>query len=197
MTSGTLATYVFHIEYDIDGYTKDADHNDGDCRLTVENKTKGRQLFAQSNAFTYAPKTSRIFKFTAAAQGDEDFQNDTIEWCLKDMSVDTDGFFTVSWGAQLESDHEHTGEPGIITEFPENPDANSDDELLPQNCDLYINGNLVKQDFASGAFQTVIDISDEMNPGEWNIYEVDSDRLGEVQAIPYLEGYRYVGATDP
>lgn len=178
--------FLFHIDYDIAGYTKDADHNNGDCRLTVSNETKNRPLF-NGSIETYRPKTGNTFYFSSEAQGEEDFSSDIITWCLKDVSVDTDGQFRVSWGAVMESDHTHEADPGLEESF-------DGEQLYPKNVDVIVNGTTVQLDLGDGSTQLTeqIDLSGELTSGRKNEIQLDSDSKGHIQAHMDIDVYRQI-----
>jgi hypothetical protein len=163
----------------------------GDAALTIENTTKGNVLFDETSdrggRSSYETGDSQLYIVSETAPDGGNLTGDTIEVTLEVNSSDTDGRFRLSFGNTLEGDHLHDPNPGIIEQFDGSTET-------PSNCDLIINGNTVATDIGSGTFQTVVDISDQMDKNAWNEYRVTSDSTGHILAIPYVEGYRYVGA---
>jgi len=91
---------------------------------------------------------------------------------------------TVSESSDASGDHTHPADPGIIEFGTE----------TPSGCDLVVNGSTVATDIGSGAFETVIDVTGELNQGAWNDIEVTSDTLGHIQATCYVETYKQIGS---
>lgn len=82
-------------------------------------------------------------------------------------------------------DHTHPVQPGIYE---------TNDTLT--NVNVSINGSDSGARFiGSGEFETVIDISGQMNPGQWNTIEVFGSDLGLAQATVYVEGYDKIGTV--
>jgi hypothetical protein len=89
---------------------------------------------------------------------------------------------TVSESSDASGDHVHDPQPGIYETFD-----------TPSNVDVLINGSTVATDVGSGTFETVIDISDELNPGQWNDITLTSDTLGLIGVTSFIRGYDQIG----
>lgn len=92
---------------------------------------------------------------------------------------------TQSETSDASGDHTHAVDPGII-EFP---------GRTPFNVDVIVNGGAVESDIGSGTFETTVDLSGDLNRGQWNMIELSSDTLGHLQAVISIESYRQLGAS--
>jgi hypothetical protein len=89
---------------------------------------------------------------------------------------------TVSETSDASGDHIHPPDPGIY----ETNDT-------PSNVNVYANGTQIASNIGSGEFETVVDVTGEFTPGEWNFIELTSDSLGIVSATIFIEGYKQIG----
>lgn len=93
--------------------------------------------------------------------------------------------------------HEHDPEPGIIEEFVTGQDNNGNDiveKLYPQNVDVLVNGSQLGLALGdgTGTFEETVDLSGQLNKGQWNTIELTSDAKGHLQAHLDLDVYRQV-----
>jgi len=95
---------------------------------------------------------------------------------------------------EAEADHTHDPQPGIITQFPDHPDANANDKIFPENCDVLVNGNSQNVSLGSGGqeFDGQVDLSGDLIPGQVNTVEITSDTLGHIQAHLDIDVYRQI-----
>jgi len=130
---------------------------------------------------------------TLPATVQKDVSGHTFEWQIANDGGSETGFVTVYSYYQTVGKHTHDPDPGVIESFPDEPNANASGELLPSNVDLLVNGTTVATDIGSGRFETTVDVSGALTPGEFNTIEATSDTLGHVKLTPFIESYKQIG----
>ncbi|AFH21515.1 hypothetical protein OSG_eHP3_00010 [environmental Halophage eHP-3] len=65
--------------------------------------------------------------------------------------------------------------------------------LEPSNVNVIVNNNTVASNVGSGTFETVVDISGDLNKGAWNTVELSSDSKGFVNATVAARAYQQIG----
>lgn len=152
--------------------------------LDIDNINSGTSLYAGSSE-TYDPNDSRFFE---AVETGSNLEGDTIEFSYsKSLGEES----LLSAGVMVLSDHTHTFDwqhvhdpnPGVI-EFGTD---------TPSGVDVIVNGTTVATDIGSGTFETEVDISGELNSGQWNLIELASDTLGHIQGTVSIDGYKKIG----
>ena len=178
-------------------YEQDDGYVIGDFRL--ENVTTGEYY---PNAFGYEHRYAPVPADSAVGGSNtfmfrvpEDVRGDTLEvqgrYSFKLNAND------INWRVKIDSavigKHTHDPDPGVIESFPDDPNSNAADELLPSNVDLLVNGSTVATDIGSGEFDTTVDITGTLNRDAFNTIAAASDSTGHVRLTISSETYKQIG----
>jgi hypothetical protein len=158
--------------------------------VKIENTDRGNTLYENSNSISFDPGDSQLFIVSESISGGDNLNGDNI-----DVTVDTSGDndWRMSYGNYVLSNHVHQPLPGIIEAF-------SGDRYHPNNCTIKINGNELNADipsipeseFDTDGWEEVVDIRDELEPGQVNTIEITSTDIGHIQAWVEGDVYRQI-----
>lgn len=181
------------------GYTGEESFSTGALSITIRNTDSGGVIYSDDVPVTYEPGDERVYMVSQTVDPGETLSNDLIEVEADVASIDSDPYaqFRFSYGANLQSEHIHELEPGVIERFSSErldfiPDEyfNDNGRLHPQNVTVKVNGNPVET-FAGEAqdYDRVIDVRGEMQQGSINEVVIQTESVGHIQA--WVEGDVY------
>jgi hypothetical protein len=171
-----------------------------DASATEDLRELDAEIYPTGGSTVASPIQSggQVFRELQPIRGTEltstDLAGEEMNLRFTDIAVTGSSDLTLEYQWAITAIPEHTHDVTISphTHDPQAGIFETGDTVTDLN--ISINGSDSGAGFiGSGTFETVIDISGEMNPDSWNDFTVYSSDLGLVQVTVFVEGYDKIG----